>query len=116
MVEALEDPDLQDVKHFFFADDSATAGLMDPCVTATAAIDKTLNEKAGLTTKYWKVLRGVDVPSPKEIRAEFKKQGLDTEKLQIVEQGIDTGSNARTEDGLRFDDYGTKLVGGPVGT
>jgi len=116
VVEALEHPDLQDVKHFSFADDSATAGPMGPCVAATAAINKTLNEKAGLSTKYWKVLRGVNAPSPDAIRAEFEKQGLDTEKLQIVEHGIDTGSNARTEGGPRFDDYGTKLMGGPVGS
>ena len=89
---------------------------MGPCVAATAAIDKTLYEKAGLSTKYWRVLRGVDAPSPEAIRAEFAKQGLDTEKLQIVEHGIDTGSNARTEGGPRFDDYGTKLMGGPVGS
>jgi hypothetical protein len=83
---------------------------------ATAAIDTILREKAGLTTKYWKVLRGVNAPSPAEIRATFAAQGIDTSKLQIIEHGIDTGSNRRLGDGPRFDEYGTKLMGGPVGS
>ena len=116
VVEALEDPDLQDVKNFSFADDSGTAGPMGPCVAATAAIGRILNEKAGLTTKYRQVLRGANAPSPSVIRDEFEKQGLNVDKLEIITHGIDTGSNSRTGDGPRFDDYGTKLMGGALGS
>ena len=75
-----------------------------------------LNEKAGLTTKHWQVLRGANAPSPSEIRDEFEKQGLNVDKLEIITRGIDTGSNSRTGDGPRFDDYGAKLMGGPIGS
>ena len=67
MTEALEDSALQDVKNFSFADDGGTAGSMGPCVTAVAALDKVLRDRARLTTKYWKVLRGAHAPSTSEI-------------------------------------------------
>ena len=57
VTEALEDSALQDVKNFSFADDSSTAGPMSPCVAAVTTLDKVFNDRAGLTTKYWKVLR-----------------------------------------------------------
>ena len=50
------------------------------------------------------------------IRDEFRKQGLDISKLQIVTHGIDTGTDRSDGDGPRFDDYGAKLMGGPVGS
>ena len=92
------------------------AGPLGPCAAAVAAVDTALRDKAGLTTKYFKVLRGKNAPSPGEIRATFEAQGIDTTKLQIVEHGIDTGSNRRYGAGPRFDEYGAKLMGGPVGS
>ena len=92
------------------------AGPLGPCAAAVAAVDTALRDKAGLTTKYFKVLRGKNAPSPDVIRATFEAQGIDTTKLQIVEHGIDTGSNRRHGAGPRFDEYGAKLMGGPVGS
>ena len=36
--------------------------------------------------------------------------------MEIVTNGIDTGANRSDGDGPRFDDYGAKLMGGPVGS
>jgi hypothetical protein len=114
--EAIDSPETKDVTYLGYADDNCLAGEMGQAMKAVAAVDDKFRTRAGLEHKCFKVLRGAEAPSPDEIKAQWAKEGLNSDLLEVIPDGFDTGDCLRKPEDPRGGDFGARLVGGPVGS